>query len=214
MNTLSHHIWSFSKPHQLKGFVPSDCNGALWERTPPPESPDFFDRLLGRWSGASIVSGSSERELGAALERLRSALPAELLHDPMITVWMADLQRLALLYAQAAGTPPRLHLLLDTERPCQRFHADNLPLRLVCAYRGAGTLWLSDQNLDRRLAETKGSEERDFVLQPGDARQLREWDVLMMKGRRGSSRPLYHKSPPPDGSPSLLFRVDDMVEVA
>ena len=62
-------------------------------------------------------------------------------------------------------------------------------MRLVCTYRGPGTLWSNADTIE----------------------QCGEWDVLLMKGRKSSPTPLIHKSPDPnpEDPPSLLLKLDE-----
>ena len=83
-------------------------------------------------------------------------------------------------------------------------------MRLICTYRGPGTLWLTEDNIDLRAAEAKGTCNEDIELRPEDVQQAGEWDVLVMKGKQANCTPVYHKSPPPrPGDPaSLVLKLD------
>lgn len=90
-----------------------------------------------------------------------------------------DLGELMRAYAAITGQA-RLTVRLevvDTDA-CRRFHADYVPLRLLCTYVGPGTQW---HRCDR----------------PDEVEQLRTGDVAIFKGLDALDPPaLLHRSPP------------------
>ncbi|MBX3167570.1 MAG: DUF1826 domain-containing protein [Candidatus Eremiobacteraeota bacterium] len=197
-------IWPLNKAEDLLGFRSSPQSLALWRRKPYPGSAAMLDSILPDLSEfRQILSPDQVRH------RLASAFPARFWRNPLALDWLDDVTGLVGVFCRELEVP-HCQLQFDKQRPCVRYHADNVPLRLVCTYRGPGTLWLDEDNVDLRAAEAKGTCNEDIVLRPEDVRQAREWDVLVMKGKQAKATPLYHKSPPsrPGDPGSLVLKLD------
>lgn len=197
-------IWTLSRAQDLMGFMASSCSGAIWHRNPADGSAALLDRLL-------EVVGEFDQDLAPEQVelRLKEFLPDTFLRNKFAGDWLKDVVELCRVFCQEMGASA-CRVQLDQDRPCLRFHADNVPVRLVCAYRGPGTLWLTEDNLNRAAAETRGTHNQAIALRAEDVRQLNEWDVLVMKGKASNAIPLYHKSPEPrPGDPkSLVLKLD------
>lgn len=200
----THSIWSLHKAEDLLGFQASPQALALWRRQPHPETAALLDSVL-----ADLNDFSEILSLEQIRQRLVSVFPARFWDSPLAHAWLEDVFGLATSFCRELQVP-QCKLQLDKQRPCVRYHADNVLLRLVCTYRGPGTLWLGEDNIDLRAAEAKGTCNEDIVLRPQDVHQAGEWDVLVMKGKLAHGTPLYHKSPPPrPGDPaSLVLKLD------
>ncbi len=197
-------IWLLHKAEDLLGFTSSPQSLALWRRTPFPGAGALMDSVLSELSPFAQVLAPDQVRLALA-----PAFPAGFWRSPLAAEWLEDVVGLVTAFCRELGVD-QCKLQLDKDRPCVRYHADNVPLRLVCTYRGPGTLWLSEDNLDLKAAEAKGTGNDDIVLRPHDVQQAGEWDVLVMKGKRANTTPLYHKSPParPGDPASLVFKLD------
>ena len=208
MPTISQSTLIVSASSDLRALAESDCNSALWERQVPQGSREFFLQVLNHPIACSfeVVPAQARQRLE---QHLATVLPQGLREHHLYTLWLNDLVELILSFGLMHRLD-RVAFQLDTERPCQRFHADSLEMRLVCTYCGPGTIWLSDDNLNRQAAESRGTTNQEIAIDLARVRQLQEWDVFVMKGKRASRNPLYHKSPDPrEGDPpSLILKLD------
>ena len=197
-------IWTLSQAQDLLGFMASSCSGAIWHRAQPDGSAALLDRLL-----EEIGEFGQDLTPEQVAPTLKKALPDSFWRDPLGSDWLTDVVELCRVFCQEIGASA-CRVQLHQDRPCVRFHADNVPVRLVCAYRGPGTLWLTEDNLDLVAAETRGTNNHAIARRVEDVRQLHEWEVLVMKGRASNAIPLYHKSPEPrPGDPkSLVLKLD------
>lgn len=189
----------------MLGFLASPCSGAIWERLAAPGSPQLFDAHLEAFGEFRQVLRPDQ-----VARTLSSLFPESFWTHPLGPIWAQDVEALCQAFCREIRQDCcQLHL--DCERPCQRFHADNLLIRLVCTYRGPGTQWLLEDNLNLEAARSKGTHNHDIVRRPEDIQQLREWEVLVMKGKQTTTgQPLYHKSPPPaaEQPKSLILKLD------
>ena len=197
-------IWSLTKADDLLGFSAGHQNLALWRRPSYPGAAALLDSVLPELAPFQQVV--SPGQLAAVLHQ---AFPARFWRNPLGAEWLADVTALTDAFCREMEVS-QCKVQLDRDRPCVRFHADNVPLRLICTYRGPGTLWLDEDNLNLAAAEAKGTSNEEIALRPEDVQQAREWEVLVMKGKQANTLPLYHKSPPPrPGDPaSLVLKLD------
>ncbi len=114
--------------------------------------------------------------------------------------WLSDMSMLAdmfIIMARGQTVTARLETM-DTVG-CPRFHVDQSYLRLVCTYRGPGTEWLEDAQVDR-YAQNSGAP-NDDIIRFGQPQAMPGFAVGLMKGRRYPGQEqagLVHRSPLPD----------------
>lgn len=124
--------------------------------------------------------------------------------------WRNDLLRLLVL-ARSLAPSAGLRIRLETKASegCSLFHVDNVPLRLICTYRGAGTQWLPDTAFDRCGL---GRGNNDFVHDWSELCQMPTGAVAVLKGLRFPGQDklaLVHRSPPADAAfPRVLVAID------
>jgi len=95
--------------------------------------------------------------------------------------WRADLRRLADLYfGVSEGRDVTLRLVTTAEDDCRRFHVDRTNLRLLCTYRGPGTEWLPDTQVDH-AAQASGAPNAD-IIRFGEPSRFAPFWVGILKG--------------------------------
>jgi hypothetical protein len=153
-----------------------------------PTTPDFFDD--------NVIELLQQQDLD----------PSAFRH------WRVDLRRLADLYFSLSDNR-KVTLRLETtaEDGCRRFHVDHTHLRLLCTYRGPGTEWLTDAQVDR-VAQANGAP-NDAIVRSGDLSQFEPSWVGIMKGDAfpgNAGRGLVHRSPTITGTGQVrvLFCLD------
>jgi hypothetical protein len=126
-----------------------------------------------------------------------------------------DLRDLIDLYATITGaTQVGARVTVTRGRTCPKFHVDGVGLRLICAWRGPGTEWLAEQDVDRRGLERASPEPHAGagVARPGAVvRALRTRDVGLFKGAAWpgfARRAIVHRSPEPNGDWRVLLVLD------
>ena len=106
----------------------------------------------------------------------------------------------------------RLFLASVNTNMCRKFHMDFNVLRMLCTYSGPGTLWLSEDNLDRNALEAYGSNDC-IVIDENLTKQAKTGSVMILKGAKyskRSTRGAVHRSPTIEESSEqrLLLRID------
>jgi len=106
----------------------------------------------------------------------------------------------------------RLSLETVNTNMCRRFQTDLNDLRLLCTYSGPGTLWLPENNVNRKALASR--EENEAVFYDAEAiQQASAGDVLILKGALypvANTSAIVHRSPriEESGDQRLLLRID------
>ena len=126
--------------------------------------------------------------------------------------WRADMLRLADAYFNVSGNNEvTLRLVTTNEDECRRFHVDRTQLRLLCTYRGPGTEWLPDDQVDR-MAQATGAP-NEAIVRYGEPSQFEPFWAGILKGDAfpgNVGHGLVHRSPPVSGTGQtrVLFCLD------
>lgn len=123
--------------------------------------------------------------------------------------WLGGLQVVAAMFFRMTGERTvKLRLETTNDDGCRRYHVERSCLRLLCTYRGKGTEWLGDAQVDRAALGARAPNER-IVRFGGPSRLGRFWVGLF----KGSLHPhtalggLVHRSPPIAGTGQLRVRL-------
>ncbi|WP_338661938.1 DUF1826 domain-containing protein [Pararoseomonas sp. SCSIO 73927] len=154
---------------------------AIWQRRPPRHWAGRVTPLL----AAGPFRAVAEDEPEVAVDRVLAALPV-----PPPALMVQDMRMLAGLFA-VITVCPRVRIRLEGVEgiPCPRWHADAVPLRLLCTYRGIGTEWLAGAGVG------------------GVPNGIAAPSVAVLKGRGFPGEPdggCLHRSPPRGGRRLVL----------
>ncbi len=126
---------------------------------------------------------------------------------------LKDIERQLSLFSQIAqSTSYRLLLATIKSNMCRRFHTDINDLRLLCTYSGLGTLWLTEDNVNRKGLDTYGDNEC-IVLDESRIQQAETGSIVILKGAiypQEGTAAIVHRSPSIEetGQRRLLLRID------
>lgn len=170
-----------------------------WKRSVPKRLSGWVDRVV-----PTLLLDLSLRSPARSFpeEALRAALPPS---GEGLELFIEDLALLWRRY-RALMRPQTVHLKLATiaHQMCPKYHCDNVHLRLVCSYAGAGTLWLPERAVDRRGLHPE-------PLEGARPRQLQRFEVGLLKGVAwpgNAALGAVHRSPHAHGGPRLLLSLD------
>jgi len=188
---------------------------ALWRRRADPKiAREVIGLPTERLLSGRIALSAGEKQ-AQCMARLQGQLQESGIESAGFGWWLADMAMLAELFAglvrRTLGPSPitaRVETLDDVA--CPRFHVDRTRLRLLCTYRGPGTEWLPDEEIDRAALENRRP---NAQIQGGaQPRALEPFWVGLFKGEcfpGNAGRGQVHRSPaaPPDGL-RVLFCLD------
>ncbi len=209
-------VLAASTPHDAAGHQPDvlqqildpNVNLSLWQR--PPQT--AITRELSLLQASHLPDVRCPTSLEAFDDDVLTLLQQQGLDPRLLENWRVDMRRLAEIYFSVSGNRDvTLRLVTTEEDDCRRFHVDRTNLRLLCTYRGPGTEWLTDEQVDR-LAQRTGAPNED-IIRFGEPSQFEPFWVGVMKGDAypgNADHGLVHRSPPIAGSgrTRVLFCLD------
>lgn len=208
-NTKS-SLFVFNK-ERLSSIVKPDINFAIWQRN----ISSFLDNWTREinWHKTETLEGEIdidsleefEDDLFSELSKWRKGLPD-------MTRWIAQDMALNVKLFMQTTSKKRVFIKIEpvSSDMCRLFHVDNNDLRMLCTYVGQGTLWLPNNNANRKFLG-KGNNQ-DIVIEPLNIFQAQKLDVLILKGELYPENKVggaIHKSPPlKQGERRLLLKID------
>ena len=187
----------------LAAFKHQEEQLAILERQPLEGGDEFFKKLSERPLNVIGIVGkkTSVEEILALLE---DEISEDLKSSDFYMQWVIDMAGVCNIFCETLATNT-VGFCLATQRACQRYHIDNVPLRLLVTYYGRGTEWVPDTAVDR-LAYDSGMP-NDKILTNNNARKfLNAWDIAIF---RGGPDGLLHRTPDAAlNTPSILLRLD------
>lgn len=131
-------VKSLQRLEDLGQAIGDNIDAAIWDRVMPEVVTAWLASLPGQsLPGARLVLDPKLVE--EAVSNMFSAAGME--PCPALTWLSADAQALALQVQHLAGTElVRLRLEPVCDNACAKFHLDNVTARLICTYRGPGTV--------------------------------------------------------------------------
>ncbi|WP_232229469.1 DUF1826 domain-containing protein [Marichromatium purpuratum] len=196
------------QPCDLRYVTAPELNLSLWRRRPI----ETVEREVACLRATDLPDIRCRTSPPTFDEDIGALLSAQGLNPSAFSAWLADLRRLAdLFFAVCAGREVSVRLETTDADGCPRFHVDRTYLRLLCTYRGPGTEWLTDEQVDRD-AQASGAPNARIVRIGEPCRFLPFW-VGILKGDAypgNAGRGLVHRSPPTAGSGQtrVLFCLD------
>ncbi|MEM6396634.1 MAG: DUF1826 domain-containing protein [Bacteroidota bacterium] len=121
-----------------------------------------------------------------------------------------DIQELLIYFQRVTGSETfRLLLATINTNMCRKFHTDINDIRLLCTYSGPGTLWLTDDNINRRAR----SDDARIAIDEHRIQQADTGAVVLLKGAmypHKETKAVVHRSPTIEesGEQRLLLRID------
>ena len=182
------------------------CDYAVWIRRAPRAVKQFTRNC----PVALLPNATFKSRFAGVYNAVLAAIPAGAGDG---RAFAYDVAKLAAIYRYMTGAENlRIRIERVPNDGCRLFHVDRVKVRLVCIYRGAGTEWLPESNVDRDGLK-KGKNDA-IIRNPYGVRHLRPWAVALQKGELASGVPdsgLVHRSPPVRGigDTRLVVVIDD-----
>jgi hypothetical protein len=205
-STLPHAAGN--QPDVLHQILTPGVNLSLWQR--PAEAAVI--RELSSLQASDLPDVRCPTLLDSFDDNISTLLQQQDLDPLAFEHWRVDLQRLAELYFSISeDREVTLRLVTTDGDDCRRFHVDRTHLRLLCTFRGPGTEWLTDVQVDR-MAQSSGAPNEEIIRFGKPARFEPFW-VGVMKGDAypgNADHGLVHRSPPvaDSGQIRVLFCLD------
>ncbi|MCG8493849.1 MAG: DUF1826 domain-containing protein [Sneathiellales bacterium] len=196
-------LFNASTPGSLREFTGRDALLGVAKRGVPKGANAFFNQLMKHPFAISgtVSKVSAVYDIEALLD---SNIPEALKAHSFCSLWIEDMAEISRLFSDIQKSKS-IGFWLGTQRGCRRYHADNVPLRMLVTYAGKGTEWLPDFAADRQ-AFSNGAPNEQIVKDPTALQYMNKWDVAIF---RGGPRGLLHRTPDDAMSkPSVMMRLD------
>jgi hypothetical protein len=197
-------------PETLSEIYRPEVNLAVLERVLPHRVAAYAEFLCAQPDRISFVRLLSIQQIRPAL---REHLPSHADIEPFIQ----DIEEAASMLGCLFGTDTlglRLHSVDNA--PCPRFHTDKVACRLLLTYRGRGTQWLEEGNLDRHWLGPAwpGDEGMNMCIDAERINEIACGNIALCKGEGwegNEGKGLVHRSPPPLANLKRLVLTIDLV---
>jgi hypothetical protein len=195
-------------PQVLLGIAEPGVNLALWRRSSLPA----VSRELLSLRACDLPDVRCTTTQATFDDDVDKLLRQHELNPADFGCWLGDLCRLAkYFFAVSAGWEVTLRLLTTADDDCRRFHFDRTRLRLLCTYRGPGTEWLTDAQVDRDAQRNGAANHR--IVRFGEPERFEPFWAGILKGDAypgNAGGGLMHRSPQIAGSGQtrVLFCLD------
>lgn len=169
-----------TSPLALGEILSSSISVAIWKRPVNPVVSQYFEQTFSRL-GMGVRGVFSMNTLQ---EELRNALPQHPgLDQAADDIYLLCDMLTCLFDCDSVG----LRLVPLTTTMCPKFHADNIPVRLVSTYLGPGTEWLPLEALEQPMIATRSDTNNapfaEGRYKPEHIQQMAAFDVGLLKGK-------------------------------
>lgn len=189
--------------NELTNFRQRPEQLGIFHREKPQEAEHFFETLMLKPFGIAGTVHKDHLQSDVAT-LLDETLPQQIKSEPFYNRWVEDMVEICGMFCDTQGTDA-VDFWIGSERGCRRYHIDNVPMRLLVTYAGAGTEWLPDEAADRS-AFVNGEPNERIIKDPAAKQFMNVWDVSVF---RGGPKGLLHRTPDAALSgPSILMRLD------
>ncbi len=191
-----------SKPESLYKIHEEEINVAILNREIRHLSDEVHDQL-GKNVQVRVVGN-----IDSILETLKEALGASD-ESPLLQ----DIRGLIEVFQELSGSKEfKIFLSSVNNDMCRRFHTDINDIRMLCTYDGPGTLWLTEDNVNRD-ALNSGKDNDLIVINQKKIQQAKTGSVIILKGAtypKEGTKAAVHRSPTIEesGRKRLLLRID------
>ncbi|MHC0448889.1 MAG: DUF1826 domain-containing protein [Candidatus Lariskella arthropodorum] len=175
----------------LTDIYKEDINIAIWRRR-------LHDELFALSnSNLNLSSHFSSISIVAQPENVYQSLSDKLPEFSFKNCLIEDISLLTDMFCYLFNLKQAgIRLAILDKAMCPRFHVDRVPCRLITTYKGVGTQWLNNCDVDRNIL---GSVDYPFIDQKYQKiEELNVGDVALLKGESwigNERRGLVHRSP-------------------
>ena len=192
------------------------------------ESPEVLDEISDPATNLCVWQRPSLRQISAEVAKivepdldLRARTTAQMFERDMRELlntvglnaneyahWVDDLKQLAdVFFTHAHGKEAMVRIETTIDDGCRRYHVDRSRLRLLSTYRGPGTEWLTNEQVDRHNLRSGAPNEE--IVRFGQPNRMAPFWVGLFKGSlypNMADSGLVHRSPPIDGTGQFRVR--------
>jgi hypothetical protein len=203
VNDANKHWAIDDAPDVLSHIYNDDISIAIWQRSLSENTDAYVQALLQSSQKIALKLVATPHKLQQELQRIFPDIITAKNNTFTHHEFLQNLNELLEMFSCLFDSPT-IGLRINTlERSmCPRFHVDNVPVRLVTTYGGAGTQWLPAAYADCSKLGPKArgvmDEHSGIICNAQAIQQLNAGDVALLKGENwegNEGRGLIHRSP-------------------
>jgi hypothetical protein len=194
--------------HQLERIKESGINLAILKRQVNSNLADFISSL-----DLTIFPEIQTSFYYYECEQILTVLLRHITTDKDgLNLWISDIARVTQNYCLITKQEiARFRLQVVDSEMCKYFHCDYNNLRLLTTYRGNGTIWCPNHNVDRDALGCQNN--KKIVTNPSEINELETFWIGIFKGElfmNNSGNGIVHRSPNISGKNKsrILLRLD------
>ncbi|WMJ72616.1 DUF1826 domain-containing protein [Cytophagaceae bacterium ABcell3] len=188
-----HYIYA-QNLSELNRIQEPEYNIAIHRRQPISPIVHFTDQLLHTSLKSISLKGSAE-ELAWKFEK---ELKAQGLHSKQgYLEFLDDIFKIINAFGRIIKADTiKLYFAVVNSNMCRLFHTDINDLRLLCTYRGPGTIWVRNDNINKKCLNKESND--SLLINPDQTENTEAFDITILKGALHTSNytmPVFHRSP-------------------
>lgn len=204
------HVLNCKDFDELDAINLKNYNVASLKRAPDFDISDLLNSLT-KLTNFHFQQTSGKERIMLHLKNYLSTLGIHPTKE--LEYFLGDIENLIGVFNRLTNTK-KVNLLLTVVNTnmCKLFHTDINELRLLCTYKGKGTLWVDNSNVNWNELNCCNTNEK-LIKDQNKVHQAKAFEVLILKGalhKFNSTHAILHRSPTIEETKQkrLLLRID------
>ncbi len=206
------HVLRVDAIEELKGIFDDQYNLLLWKRNKIESISNLCDVLIKDSFPPIHIRGGTEENLNGMLEPYFKKYQDA--YGEPINLLINDINMLHIAFSKICENPvSNIHFRIVTTNACSRFHTDRYHLRLITTYFGPGTVWVANDQVNRKLLG-KAVPNHEIIKDSATLNETAPFEVAILKGEAKKAmqgKGIVHKSSPAGNlqSARVVLRIDN-----
>lgn len=213
IKTINNHFIVSDNWHDLARIKEANYNIAILNRNLDPNINIFLDRFIESDFSQSIYACCKTNKFREIFQSY--LLEYSSLYRSGYESFLDDIQNIVNNFAVISNSN-NIEIFFDTVKTtkCPRYHYDQNDLRLICTYKGQGTIWLNNDNVN--FDKLGHKDNLQISKDISKINKVNQQDIAILKGKKYPNNlynAIVHKSPDLiQGEKRLLLRLDSIRE--
>jgi hypothetical protein len=210
-NSQLEHVLSCNTIYGLKQINEAQYNIAALKRKPIVDMSSLLNKITYTLDFHFYETAGREKLIKKLMNYIIENCHIKV--DSELAYLIADIEQLISVFAGLSNSKKvKLMLTVANTNMCELFHTDINELRLLCTYKGRGTLWVENDNVNWQEMNCCKTNEA-LIKDQTKIHEAKPFEVLILKGalhEYNSTQAILHRSPTVTETKSnrLLLRID------
>lgn len=206
------HVLRIDAIEELQVILDDQYNLLLWKRNKVEAISKLCEVLIKDSFPSIHIRAGREENVYEMLEPYFKKYQGA--YRGSITRLINDINMLHIAFSKICENPvSNIHFRIVTTNACSRFHTDRYHLRLITTYCGPGTIWVANDQVNRKLLG-KAVPNHEIIKDSATLNETAPFEVAILKGEAKKAmqgKGIVHKSSPAGNQQSarLVLRIDN-----